>query len=346
MRKAIIYIVFFLLFIFVVFRYCFIDTYEVKFYNTDHKEIEFTFNVNHIHDHLLDNGLYYKIQKKRQIITPLNIMDNYYLTKKISSYKWSKNLPSSYVEQYLSPMRVSLERFDNSKSYFYQKFHHNLDSLNQLSNISRIDVANFILKDLSTWFIYDEEIIFTRYPNLHSLLQSKRGDCYTISYLNVMALRAAGIPAAVDFCPFWAGKAGGHTEFVVLNDKEVFESNVNTLHKFGLKGAPKVYRLIADVNRNLLVFKNKEIHKDLSFLEDFCYDDVTDQHTKVENIELKNISSHHLNKILYACVISNNEWHPVAALVVNSKNVVFKNLGNGVQYKFAFFENDKFEFIK
>ena len=110
------------------------------------------------------------------------------------------------------------------------------------------------------------------------------------------------------------------------------------MHKNGLKGAPKVYRLIANVNKDLLEFENVEIHKNLSFLKDLCYTDVTEQHTQVEDIRLDHIADDARNKILYACVMSNNEWHPVAALIVKEDYVIFKNLGKGIQYKFAFFE--------
>jgi len=332
--------------IFVIIKYFIINNYEVKFYDANHEEKIVNQNTKNIHHYLLDNGLYYKIEKKNQIITPFDFIDNYYLTKKITDYKWSKKIPAPYVDNYLSPMRIALEKYENYKFYFHNKFETKLDSLNQLSSITRTEVANSILDELSKSFIYDEEIIFTRYPNLKTLLESGRGDCYTVSYINVMALRAAGIPSAVDYCPAWSGKVGGHTEFVVLNDNDVFESNVNTIHKHGLERAPKVYRLMSTTNEDLLQFKNIEIHKDLSFLKDLCYMDVTDQHAQVEDVEVNDISVDAQNKILYACVMSTKEWHPVAAAVVKESNVIFKNLGKGIRYKFGFFENDAFTFIK
>ena len=155
-----------------------------------------------------------------------------------------------------------------------------------------------------------------------------------------MALRAAGIPAALDLCPFWSNKNGGHTEFVFLNDENTFESNVNTEHKNGLLKAPKVYRLLSEENPKLQFLRNKTIHRDLSFLSDLYYVDVTDQHTSVkkEKIHVKNKKME--GEIIYACVYSGNKWHPVALSVVKNSYAQFENLNVAISYRYAYLQDD------
>ncbi|WP_333862781.1 transglutaminase domain-containing protein [Sphingobacterium sp.] len=314
--------------------------YQVQYFNDLNNEVAIDLKEKNLKEYIVKNNLYYQIQKKEEFISPLTHIENYYISKKLANYPWSKNLEYRYVQDYLFPRRIGMEKYQDWKKLLNKKFEGLLDSLSRNGINNRREVAICILKDLNSWFLYDEDIIFNRYPSVQELLSIKRGECYTISYISVMALRSAGIPAALDFCPFWSNKKGGHTEFVFLNDQNLFESNVNTEHKNGLKEAPKVYRLLSKENPEFDFLKNKTIHKDLAFLSDICYADVTDEHTSVNQKTVYTKDKKLEGELIYACVYSGRKWHPVAVSLVKNSSVIFKNLNNSIAYKFAFLKDD------
>ncbi|WET68801.1 hypothetical protein [Sphingobacterium sp.] len=338
MRISIISIfIIFLISIFIISRPA--DYYQLRFYDENNHEITFNKDVKNLKDYLIENNIYFQIQKESEFISPISKIRNYVISRKIGDYPWSKNLDDKHREDYLYPMRIGLERSQDWKMQLNDRYRYILDSFDNIGCTSRREVSLSVLNDLNSWFKYDEDIIFTRYPSFEQLSYLKKGDCYTISYISVMALRASGIPSALDFCPFWSNKIGGHTEFVFLNDSNVFESNVNTKHKHGLKDAPKVYRLSSKENVAYKFLTNTDIHSDLKFLADLCYEDVTMQHANVTNKKIP-LNNQQLNgQLIYACVYSGGKWHPVAVSLAKSSCAIFENLNKNINYKFAYQKN-------
>lgn len=198
-------------------------------------------------------------------------------------------------------------------------------------------VANEIIKKLEANFKYDDDILFHYYPSFHELENYKRGDCYFTSYYYVMGLRASGIPSAVDFSPSWGGnKSGGHTEFVIYNNSEKFESNVNTDHKSGLLNSPKVYRL-GEFN-NVII--SKKLPSKISFLEDNCWVDVTNEHTQVEDLVYKN-ERIKKDEIYILYVLNKRGVIPVAEANSMNHKIIFKDVGKGNCYKIGKYDGER-----
>lgn len=156
-----------------------------------------------------------------------------------------------------------------------------------------------------------------------TLMREGYGKCDDRSTLVVMALRAAGIPAAFELVPYWGSSNNAHSfaALVLPNDSSVAFQNADNNSETGLlhRKTPKVYRKRysrasgADAERLTLpeLFRPQDLQ------------DVTDKHRiGFRDVALAESSA---DAPLYLSVFSPNGWVPVAY----SGDGTFPRMGTG-----------------
>ena len=156
-----------------------------------------------------------------------------------------------------------------------------------------------------------------------TLMREGYGKCDDRSTLVVMALRAAGIPAAFELVPYWGSSNNSHSfaALVLPNDSSVAFQNGENTAETGLlhRKTPKVYRKrysrAVDVGAERFTLPELFRPQDLQ--------DVTDKHRiGFRDVDL---AESPVDAPLYLSVFSPGGWVPVAY----SSNGAFPRMGTG-----------------
>lgn len=156
-----------------------------------------------------------------------------------------------------------------------------------------------------------------------TLMREGYGKCDDRSTLVVMALRAAGIPAAFELVPYWGSSNNAHSFAALLlpDDSSVAFQNDENTAETGLlhRKTPKVYRMVysrtSDVDTERFTLPELFRSQDLQ--------DVTAKHRiGFRDVALAETA---IDAPLYLSVFSPNGWVPVAY----SSNGTFLRVGTG-----------------
>ena len=155
-------------------------------------------------------------------------------------------------------------------------------------------------------------------------------NCYDEARRDVFRKRAMGIPAAVDFVPYYPHRNGYH--------------HWETIICFGVKHIKDVYlRKTAKVYRR--TFSHNAIVQPIGgeYIPEFFLDpfnkDVTDCYVNTQdvNIEVGVPKVQHV----YLCVFCNLKWEPIVVTDVKKGNALFKNMGKDVVYLPAYYKEKR-----
>ncbi len=158
-----------------------------------------------------------------------------------------------------------------------------------------------------------------------TLLRDGYGKCDDRTVLLVMALRAAGIPAAYEFVPYWGSSNNGHSfASVILPDGGIYPLQ-NTDRKTGdgylFRKTPKVYRIMYGMQGAVA---DRETVPEL-----FRCGDIRDV-TELHRIGFRDVDSQRgsdTNGPHYLSIFSPNGWIPVA----ESATLCFATVGTGTK---------------
>lgn len=177
-----------------------------------------------------------------------------------------------------------------------------------------------------------------------SIIKTKSGKCADETSFIVYLCRFLGIPAAYDFTPHWGNRSSSHSWSVILdkNGKTIpfYMGNMpgDTAHYFHSYIKPKVFRYRYSANRDMM----KDMRHEKFVPEIFKnphYTDVTNDYCKTVDVMRKVPTKHKEKKIAYICVFDNRNWVPVYYGRINNDRVTFKNMGCGIVYITAFYED-------
>ncbi len=289
---------------------------------------------------------------------------------------WSKSISFADFCEYILPYRcTNTYPKNNIRDYFTTKYKGLQDSVKGSNN--SFDAANFIIKDIDTWFIEDGPF-FKRYPYLRpisfsNLLKGKIGTCIDINSIRVAALRSIGIPAVIDQIPNWGSSNGSHFWYKVIDPAHdtvkslITNLNlpINTKHiisassfdirpttplglippsvkRHYMRTVPKVYRQCFSRQTNSLSALKADEDKIPPFFTNDRLKDVTHEYLKTADVNLNLKKPVSYQKYAYLCVFDNEKWTPVAWARVQNGQVAFKNMGKNVLYLPAYYnENDE-----
>ncbi|TCC96010.1 hypothetical protein [Pedobacter hiemivivus] len=321
---------------------------------------------------------------KVEKVKDLEIISASYLTGNIEyAFKaWKKAPWANYVSfndfcEYILPYRIRDEQLQYWRPKFYEEY----------TNIAYGAPNTHDLKsvfDHMSWQL-NTETGFTTYFNkyypftqsISDILKGRIGGCETTSFISATAMRAAGIPVALDYIPNWGNTNSRHFMVKLIDHRKPNQlitnknSEENTWgivdfstefmdsrHKFTeaefpegmyiqhVKTIPKVYRFTYSESAEMQAlhravpaqFIAPEFHsKNIK--------DVTEEYLKHASITLKLKPGSTRHKAVHLCIFNRNGWFPVA-VSANENNVFhFKKIGRNVVYVPTTYLNGKHKVI-
>lgn len=216
---------------------------------------------------------------------------------------------------------------------------------------------------------------FARYypftQSVSNVVKGRIGSCETLAYFSTMAMRAAGVPVALDYIPHWGSTNSRHyMPHLLGNVPQERLSNENRLrdtwgivdfssgfidyrHRFTrdelprgmyiqyVNAIPKVYRytfsawpFLEEINNTI------ERRYIVPRFRNFHVVDVTDEYLHCSSILLNMSHSYAQYPLVYLCVFDNRGWEPVAVAKVNRGTAYFGKLGRQVVYLPMVFDNN------
>lgn len=162
------------------------------------------------------------------------------------------------------------------------------------------------------------------------------------------AMRSMGIPVAIEFIPGFMDKKGKYIYNVVYNNDKKYYDFVGGVQNpcnyiESVIPIPKVFRKTYAVQDNALALMNgQEEIPDL--FKDPCLKDVTANYPFIQPQELRlEITSDRPKKnFIYLCIIADDGLQPVDWCKVKRNFVHFRNIGPGIIYQVAYYENGEF----
>ena len=159
-------------------------------------------------------------------------------------------------------------------------------------------------------------------------------NCQDLCYYETARLRAAGIPSAVDFIPYWPYRNGEHYWRVLFEPDFKSQDNDDPLNG----PAAKVYRMT--YSHNPIPVSNGRDAIPPLFQEPF-YKDVTPTYVPTSQVEIdlpkdmERVPSH-----VYLAVFNDLEWKPIAWTVPERHKATFRHVGRNVVYLPVYFDKD------
>lgn len=128
---------------------------------------------------------------------------------------WYESINFSLFSSAILPYRAFYEPFSGWRTQLRDKYMSVLDSL---PSQTIIDAATAINNKLAKDIKYDNHCMAgLGLQNITDMLQSKTGMCDDLSVFGVCAMRACGIPAAVDYT-LWGRMNAGHNWSVIFDE--------------------------------------------------------------------------------------------------------------------------------
>lgn len=184
-----------------------------------------------------------------------------------------------------------------------------------------------------------------------TLANIKFGLCGDYANLAIYAMRASGIPVAIEIVPHWGRGNNSHIFNVVYDNNGVShdfsgaEQNPDE-HLIRFKNEiPKVYRKTFGKQKHSLAMLhgNEDIP---AFFKNAYLKDVTGNYSF---IGAKNISIPLPNKtnqkFVYLCVFDPNGWTPVAWGKITGNEVMFQTVGPNIVYHTALYTDGQMELV-
>jgi hypothetical protein len=150
-------------------------------------------------------------------------------------------------------------------------------------------------------------------------------DCYSQCVRDLIRCRALGIPAAIDFMPFYGNRNGAHYWITHIVPGDVVQTSLT-----GERKAPKVYRYTYARND---VYERVGGEYIPELFRDPFIRDVTDMYVNTRDVSIRDRrKSGPRRSFAYLCVFNNLEWQPVAISGLKRGQAEFDRVGEGIVY--------------
>lgn len=316
-------------------------------------------------DTIVNDSILSNIIKEQNVFVSINIVpdtsfiENNYIIQDVdlafetwNKYPWAENVPKDIFFNYLLPFKIYGEKPSNWRIFFQSAYNDTINSI--LRNINEESLLRspneiyykVIVNDVEQWFIYkDNPTKLTQRQGLEELMAIKNGDCFSMTYLNVMILRSFGIPATIDFVPVWGRQNGSHATEVFWDD---LLKKLRTASGRELKSPSKVFRL-SYKNQNIWnKFNYENKYNKIFCLKNLMHNhwiDVTKEHTNTVNIEYQLDEAYNM-EFAYICVFNYGKWEPVYYGKVNNHKVaLFTDMAIDMLYRIAIPQKQDFKII-
>ncbi len=268
--------------------------------------------------------------KKNRYIEDIKIIKSEYLIQHIDNAidmwkrcPWLRSFTFEDFCEYVLPYRIAKEPLleNDSTLYWWQQ-------LVAVMDYYQYDPKMMIeLKSLQGNALNINDGLYMENIQTPSLsTPTYRFDCLDVCYYTLGRLRAAGIPAAIDFVPGWPYRNNNHYWLVMIDPAYINRNNSDRLFSV----SPKVYRMT--YSHNSIPFSNGKDSIPELFKEPF-YKDVSKEYLNVSDLEIKwKHCSSYVPQYVYLSIFNNLEWTPIAWASLRKDKAIFKDVGRGIVY--------------
>lgn len=263
---------------------------------------------------------------------------------------WNQHLTFEEFCEWVLPYRLSSETPEEWRTVYRKRFEQLVMADSIQTAKQACDTLNNVLARLYTAHIESRGLPIALRPS--SLLQIKYGLCNDYSNFALFAMRAAGIPVAIETVPHWGRGNNGHL-FCVVYD------NDGTFHDFaGVEGhtvdehlirfrheMPKVYRETFGKQKESLAMQhgNEDIP---TFFKNPYIVDATANYSFIGARDITvDFPTNANRRFAYLCVFDPQGWTPVAWGNVKGKQAEFKAIGPNIVYHAALYADKKLQLV-
>jgi hypothetical protein len=250
---------------------------------------------------------------------------------------WATHLNFEEFCEYLLPYKVAENQtLDNWREYFSDTVYGNLQYLPfdayscHSAYWSCYTVQQALIKLKSRSIDVRGQYPIRRVRSLmHTLLKK---DCEDNNIANVSVLRAKGIPAMIDFTPFWPNRNLGHEWCIILDNtgkNRCFQGLDILENSYYATPMAKVFRRCYAINPERLELNLSEKNVPALF-HNLHIVDVTDEYFKTSDVTV-NVDIQH-GQYAYLSVFNEAYWRPIHWGKINDKKAVFEKMGRDVVY--------------
>lgn len=248
---------------------------------------------------------------------------------KLLEYPWIKELPFEWFLDYVLPYRLEYEQLTPWRDSLFLTTNsaiHEIMIEDKKYDASRITLEGNFSESFS---------LFDYYYNFFK--KNLNSECQYLYLREVFINRAKGLPAVLDFFPYYPNRNGSHYWANILSpyrkQKRIWGSPVCI--------AAKVYRRTYSHNFDIYKQSNEYIPP---FFRDPFNKDVTDEYFYTQDITLNALK--HMPKNIrysYLCVFNSSHWLPIAQGYRKKDTFFFSKMGKGIVYLPIFFwQNNMF----
>ncbi len=285
-------------------------------------------------------------------------------------YPWCKDIDFDTFCKYILPYTTSNCYWEQASDFFEQKYATLRDTV---SHKSYKDIGTIISEDIDKTFVQNWVLFSQKHKGLlpttfKNLATAQIGTCLEANIYKIAALRANGIPAALNTFPNWGNANSSHFWTEIIGDEHIDKLYDNTQRPYVSKSdilvdnifwkntyspalkdlptyasiqycrtIPKVYRINYEIQQNSLALHAKEEIPD--FFKNPGIEDITDKYIVCRDIEVPLWEGKHKKEYVYLCCYDDNNWIPVCWSLPRKKRALFPKVGVNVLYLPAYYEN-------
>lgn len=277
------------------------------------------------------------------------LIDNIEESFAVWNKPWNKHLRFEDFCEFILPYRVGREIPEIWRHLYRERFELLLQSDSIKTAKQACEAINNELIKLPIHIATTSILPIHLCPRI--LINIKFGLCIDYANFAVYAMRASGIPVAIETIPHWGHKNNGHTfNMVYDNDKTSFdfsgaEENPSK-HLIRFKNEiPKVYRkTFGKQSNSLAVLRGNE---DIPlFFKNACMMDVTSNYPFIGARDIVvPIPTKIKRKFAYLCIFDPNGWMPVGWGNIVEDKAFFHAIGPNIIYHTALYADGKLELV-
>lgn len=236
------------------------------------------------------------------------------------TFPWAKSVTYETFRTYVLPYRGGKEPAEAWRGELMARYAGLAAKMKDPTDLR--EAAGLINADLGQWVgFWDLYYLHPTEQGFSEMKKSQKGRCGDLSNLATFALRANGIPCAIDYTPFWADTGNNHAWPVVLDANGVGHESVGK--------AAKIYRKVFANQPGNLLYDQRKGETLPPWLDRPDYVDVTSQYLPTTDVAVSlSKSAPHA----YLCVFNDGEWRPIQWGKVTRGRVVFKGMGRNILY--------------
>lgn len=311
------------------------------------------YDIPAIHDEFKEKAKYRK--EKPTINQDVRTLSADYLIENIENAfavwnrPWNRHLNFEEFCEFILPYRVGSEIPESWRQFYRERFKPILQSDTIRTAVQACTAINNELIKLPIHIATSSVMPIDMRPS--TLANIKFGLCGDYANLALFAMRASGIPVAIEIVPHWGRGNNSHVFNVVYDNDHTShdfsgaEQNPDE-HLIRFKNEiPKVYRKTFGKQGHSLAMLhgNEDIPP---FFKNAYLTDVTGNYSFIGAKDITIPLPDKTNrKFAYLCVFDPNGWTPVGWGNITEDKVQFQAVGPNIVYHVALYANDKLELV-